>query len=270
MRLLRVGFVPVKGTRHPALEAAELAASGPVGDRVFCLVDLERGAVLRTVQNPRLMQLEAGWTDPVLSLRLPDGGLVEDEPAPDGRVVELDYWGRRPRLAIQRSVVADAASQFLGRRVALARVVGRSDVVYGDPVTLVTASELASLGERTGVERLVEESARFRATLTVDDTDDPGAVVTGARLRVGGAVVEVTAEVPRCAVIDRDPSTGAKAGDLLAALASYRRRDGEVWFGHQARVVAPGLVRPGDTVQRVPSRASASRPWSSRSVIRRG
>lgn len=249
MRLARVGFVPLKGTRHPALPRAELALGGPVGDRLFCLVDPERAMVLRTVANPQLMQVEARWRDRELRVCLPDGSEAGDVPEPTGQRLDLDYWGRRPVLAVQRSAVAVAMSDFLGRSVLLARVVGDGDVVYGDPVTLVTTSELAELGERVGRPALAEESARFRATLTVDDGDAPGSVRPGVRLQVGEAVVEVTGAVPRCAVIDRDPRTGERSGALLAALASYRRREGEVWFGVQARVVVAGACAPGGVVQ---------------------
>ena len=72
------------------------------------------------------------------------------------------------------------------------------------------------------------------------------------RLQLGDAVVKVEAPVARCGVIDLDPVTGEKDGSLLKALAGYRPNSGgEPWFGVDARVVVPGVVRPGD-------------PWSRR------
>jgi len=49
VRVVRIGFTAVKGGRHVCHDGVELALTGPVGDRVFCLVDLARNRVLRTV-----------------------------------------------------------------------------------------------------------------------------------------------------------------------------------------------------------------------------
>jgi hypothetical protein len=38
----RIGFTTLKGGRHMTHDLADLTASGPVGDRVFCLVDRSR------------------------------------------------------------------------------------------------------------------------------------------------------------------------------------------------------------------------------------
>src|SRR5689334_3127296 len=57
----RIGFTPVKGGRHVAHESVSLDATGPVGDRAFCLVDPARARVLRTVENPSLVRTVAHW-----------------------------------------------------------------------------------------------------------------------------------------------------------------------------------------------------------------
>ena len=61
MHLDRIGFTAVKGGRHTTHEGVKLAMQGPVGDRVFCLVDRSRGRVLRTVENPSLLRARARW-----------------------------------------------------------------------------------------------------------------------------------------------------------------------------------------------------------------
>ena len=57
----RIGFTSLKGARHLGRPFVDLTRDGPVGDRVFCLVDLARGRVLRTVENPTLVQTRATW-----------------------------------------------------------------------------------------------------------------------------------------------------------------------------------------------------------------
>ena len=59
MHVTRIGLTPVKGGRHAEQASVDLTLDGPVGDRVFCLVDPERGRVLRTVENPSMMRTSA-------------------------------------------------------------------------------------------------------------------------------------------------------------------------------------------------------------------
>src|SRR5665811_1996815 len=93
MRIERIGFTPLKGGHHVERSAVDLSAEGPVGDRAFCLVDRARGRVLRTVENPSLLQTTARWDSGVLSVDLP-GGTVEGAPSPTGEFLKVDYWGR--------------------------------------------------------------------------------------------------------------------------------------------------------------------------------
>ena len=60
MHITRIGLTPVKGGRHTEQPSVDLTLEGPVGDRVFCLVDRDRGRVLRTVENPTLVQSHLG------------------------------------------------------------------------------------------------------------------------------------------------------------------------------------------------------------------
>ncbi|MGH3412927.1 MAG: MOSC domain-containing protein [Marmoricola sp.] len=244
----RAGLSLVKGLRHETLDEVELGASGPVGDRRFCLVDPEQRAVLRTVRHPELVQVRARRVGVALALDLP-GGTVADTPAATGELVECDYWGRSPELELLRYPPAAMLGELTGRSVALAAVRRTGDVVYGAPVTVVTTTELDRLAARAGWPGLVEDSARFRATLTVDDRDQPWPQdPTGGRLRVGEAEVRINGPIPRCRVVDAHPSTGRMDRHLLAALAGYRRAAGAVHFGWYAEVLVPGRVHPGDDV----------------------
>lgn len=252
MHIERIGFTSLKGARHMPRDLVELAADGPVGDRVFCLVDPERERVLRTVENPSLMRLVARWDAGVLSIDLP-GRTVEGEPTRTGEEVKADYWGRTAALERVDGPWAQALSEHLGHEVVLARSLHPGEVVYGASVTLVTTASMRLLSERLGRD---VDSARFRPTFLVDTgdrSDAPGPHAedawVGRRLRVGGATLQVRATVPRCAVVDADPENGVDKSPVLATLAGYRRVQGEVLFGVDAVVVAPGTVRQGDDVE---------------------
>jgi len=249
MHVSRIGLAPVKGTRHADLATVELTAEGPLGDRVFCLVDRSRGRVLRTVENPALVGTSARWHDGVLTTVLPDG-VVEGVPAPGGDPVEADYWGRTAALEVVRGPWSDAFSDHVGRRVELARATRPGEVVYAGPVSLVTSSSLERLERATGSR---VDSAQFRATFTVATPDEPAHVEdswVGGRLRIGGAEVEVRSRLARCAVVDLDPETGVRRGDVLARLAGYRRAHTGIVFGVDAVVTTPGRVGVGAVVER--------------------
>jgi uncharacterized protein YcbX len=250
VRIDRLGLALMKGVRHEHLAELELGPNGPAGDRELCLVDPDRARVVRTVEHPELIAVRVRRDRDALVVELPDR-TVTGPVEPAGTTLECDYWGRRPGLDLLAGPHAAALSDFLGHRVELAGA-RPGDVVYGAPLTIITTSDLAVLGRRSGVPDLLAESARFRATAVVDDTDEPLAQeATGTLLRLGGALVELTGPIPRCAVIDSDPSTGRKDRRLLTALAGYRRRAGEIWFGHYARVVSAGRCRTGETVERL-------------------
>lgn len=255
MRIQRIGYTPLKGGRHQAHDAVELGPDGPAGDRRFCLVDRARGRVLRTIQNPSLVQARVRWYAGVLTVDLPRR-TVEGSPAPTGERVRVDYWGREADLELQDGPWAAAYSEHLGFEVALARVARAGEVVYGAPVSLVTTSALRRLGERLGA---AVDPARFRATVVVDTLDgDPVASGSaghpedgwhGRRLRLGEAQVQVRGAIPRCAVVDLDPDKGVRDLPVLRELTGYRQHQDGPLFGVDAVVTAPGTVRAGDPVE---------------------
>lgn len=243
----RIGFTALKGARHVGRSFVDLTLDGPVGDRVFCLVDLARERVLRTVENPTLVQTRARWDAGVLRVSLP-GATVEGVPALTGETRTLDYWGRRVALEIVDGPWAAAYSTHLGYDVVLARSTG-GGVVYGASVSLVTTGSLDELSRRVGT---VVLGAQLRATFTVH-TQAPHRedAWIGRRLTLGEAEVEVRSAIPRCHVIDLDPDTGMRRTHAMRALANYRRQRNEVVFGVDAVVTKPGRVHVGDAVEPV-------------------
>lgn len=248
MRIERIGFTPLKGGRHVAHSQVDLTHDGPVGDRVFCLVDVERGRVLRTVENPSLVATVARWQAGVLSVDLP-GRTVEGMPTGTGEQLKVDYWGRLAALEVVGGPWAAAYSDHLGYDVVLARAVNAGEVVYGAAVSLVTTSSIRLLSEQLGQP---VESERFRSTFLLDTADaEPHVEDTwvGQELRLGEARVLVRGVVPRCAVVDLDPKTGRRDEPVLRTLAGYRRGHGEIDFGVDAVVTATGRVRTGDRAE---------------------
>jgi uncharacterized protein YcbX len=246
----RIGFTALKGGRHLTHDAVDLTAKGPVGDRVFCLVDRSRGRALRTVENHTLLQASARWEAGILSVDL-DGRTIEGAPSAGGEMLTVDYWGRSATVEACTGPWADAYSEHLGYDVVLARSVTAGEVVYGGSVTIVTTGSIQLLASGLGREI---GSERFRSTFLVDTGASAAHIEdswVGRELRLGGATVRIRGDVPRCAVIDLDPVTGRKDAPVLRELAGYRHRrsTSDIYFGVDAEVTAVGQVRTGDEVE---------------------
>lgn len=238
------GFSPVKGLRHQPVPGVRLDDLGAVGDRAWCLVDVEAARVLRTVQHPSLIGVVAEQTGDELAMLLPDGTGAAFEPEPTGETLACDYWGRTVELALTDGPHSELLSDFLGRPVQLAAA-PRGAVVFDAPVTLLGTASLEDVAARVDRPSLVSEAARFRATLVVE-TSEPYVEDTwlGGEVAVGSAVLRIGGPIPRCAVVDHHPETGARDLRLLKALVEHRpvNAANEPVFGVYATVVRPGVV----------------------------
>lgn len=245
MHIHEIGVSALKGGRHQPRKSILLGANGPVGDRVFAVVDRDSKRVLKTVEHPSLLTIEARWVDGVFSVEV-DGRQVAAEPEMAGEYLELDYWGRPTPMEVVEGPWAAEFSRVLGRSVVLTRSVVTGGVVFGDPVTISTTSSLARLSHESGTD---VDARRFRSTVTIDTgacaahVEDSWA---GRELELGGALLLVTGGIPRCAVIDSEPDTGARGTNLLKTLAGYRLQASEIMFGVYAEIVRAGTVSVGD------------------------
>lgn len=234
-----MGFAPIKGTRYRERPDTVFDDHGPVGDRMYCVVDVVRRTVLKTVQNPRLLAVQAELRESVLDLVLPDGQSVSALAELTGETLACDYWKRTVDLELTEGPHAALLSEWLGRTVRLARA-PRGGVVYGAPISIVATASIAELGARAGHPDLLAEAARFRSTLLLE-TETPFIEETweGRTMSLGDRRVRIGTGLPRCAVIDLDPLTGERNTHLLTTLAGYRRKNeaGEPIFGVYAHVV---------------------------------
>lgn len=241
----RAGFAVLKGTRHLPVDEVVVDTDGAVGDRAFCLVDVEHERVLHTVQHPTLVALTARLEGTALRLTLPTGDEVRGQPCRTGRHLRCDYWGRAVDLELLDGPHDAFVSTWLGREARLAAT-PRRGVVYAGAVTLVTTSSLRDLAARADHHTLIEEAGRFRTTFVVEVDGPPYQEDDwiGREIRVGTTTLRVTSPIARCAVIDIDPVTGSRNGRLLKALAASRPGNdaGEPFFGVNAEVVRPGAV----------------------------
>ena len=243
---------PVKGMRLVEVDAVDLGAAGPAGDRAFHVRGAD-GKIALTTRHPKLVQIVPAWDrrSGLLELRFPDGTVVA-APVEHGAAVTTAFYDGRPVPGhVVEGPFAAAISEHIVRRVDL--VARDRDEVGADdfPVTLMSRASLGALGVALGDDAV--DGRRFRMTIVVDGVDaweEHG--WNGREVRVGDAVLRVAEPTPRCVVTTRDPDTGRRDAPVLKALAGLRGKD-DVTFGVWCDVVAPGRVRVGNPTVVAPS-----------------
>ena len=89
---------------------------------------------------------------------------------------------------------------------------------------------------------------RFRANLVISGAS-PWDEETWHRVRVGKATFRVVKPCPRCVVTTADQKTGERGKEPLATLSTFRKKDGEVFFGMNLIPDALAEISVGDEVE---------------------
>jgi len=111
-------------------------------------------------------------------------------------------------------------------------------------VSIINLASLRELESRIGRGL---HPLRFRANLYVEGWAPWAELeMEGARLAVGGAVLEGIKRIDRCVATHVDPYTAERDADVIGAL---RANYGHIDCGLYARIVQGGAVADGDTVQ---------------------
>ena len=156
-----------------------------------------------------------------------------------------------PCRAVPLVATSSAAfSAYVDAPVRLFRTERDGDGPDEMPLTVVSSASVEELARRGNHDGPLDP-LRFRINLELDglepfeeDTWDGGPV------RIGGAVVRVAGQIPRCAVTAQDPTTGLHDWNTLKQIAAFRplTAEREVPFGVYATVEDPGPVAVGDPV----------------------
>ncbi|MGI8998657.1 MAG: MOSC domain-containing protein [Candidatus Limnocylindria bacterium] len=246
----RLSTTPVRGLRlhHPA--RIFLDRHGVRDDRRYLLLSAD-GLLFDGTKLGTLVQIRADLeAEPErLALTFPDGSVVSDEVALDAPMPITVH--RREVTA--RKVIgpwAPALSAYAERDLRLFRVGRRDGAVDRRPVSIVSSASVEELGRQLDPPELVD-ARRFRMLVEV-----AGALPheedqwLGDDVRIGEAMVRVTALDARCVITTQHPDTGLRDIPVLHAIKSYRGlRDGRyIDFGVYADVRKPGVIRVGDAV----------------------
>lgn len=246
-----LSIAPVKGLRVMPVEEIEIAATGPVGDRGYVVVDASTHALALTSRNRSLRRI-APSLDPdsgELALEFPGGRRVAElprlgDPATTAMYDDREVSGR----LVEPGALSEALSKHLRRPVLLMALDDTQTRADDFPVTLMSRASLDALAEAPALDGATPDGRRFRMTITVDGVDAWEEHGWGDReLEVGEATLRGVQPVGRCSVTTHHPESGDRGLPVLKALAELRgKRD--VTFGIWCRVLHPGRVTLGDRV----------------------
>ena len=254
---------PIKSCAGISLQRSGLTATGLLHDRRWMLVD-RTGEFMSQRAHPRMALISTsiseehltvgapGMPDLEVPLRQEKDDLIDvclwgdiNSGAPVGE--EADRWFRE-FLRFPCMLVCKPEDD---PRLVDSLYAERGDQVsFADGFAFLLISE-ASLEDLNG--RLADPLPmnRFRPNFVVEGCG-PYAEDGWDRLRVGSVPFRVAEGCPRCAITTTDQETGERGKEPLRTLATYRKSEGEVFFGRNLIHDALGTVRVGDPIEPTP------------------
>jgi uncharacterized protein YcbX len=282
-RVVSLWRYPVKSLGGERIGRAEILEHvGIPGDRGWALRDEKVGEIRGAKQIPGLLRCGAryleepvGSATPHVEIEFPDGSrLRSDAPAVSQRISEVagravtlvarqpasdtDFYARREPLTLEsmRAMFGLEPGEPLPDLSTLPPEVMRDLGPYIAPLGtlfdtcelhLMSTQSLASLAAR------LPESAidirRFRPNLLVDLPDSSGEfpehALSGRRLRVGTALLEVSFPMMRCGMVTQPQGELPKDTRILRTLVRELKQE----LGAAVRVVEAGEIREGDRLE---------------------
>jgi uncharacterized protein len=240
----RLFIYPVKSLRGVAVDAIELTAGRPAGDREYLVMN-KHGQFLDQRHYPQMARVETIIGDRGLRLRREGLGELEVPAlimdAPERAVVHVLMF-RRSAPVTPTSVEADEwISDALGVSCRLMAFVPAAPALNVPPYETQSSLHDATPFHLTSEESLSDLNARASTPLPMNRFR-PNLVVRGATayaedswktIAFGTTVLRWVKSCTRCVATTTDQVTGERMGrEPLATLSKYRREGSTVVFGH--------------------------------------
>jgi uncharacterized protein YcbX len=254
---------PIKSCAGISLQSAELCATGLRHDRRWMLVD-ETGEFMSQRAHPRMALISTHLFAEYLTVAAPGMPDLEIPLQEDSaNLIDVRIFGDKNRGVL----VSGEADRWFGEFLKFpCRLVRKPDhdlrlvdssfahrgyqVGFADGFAFLLISD-ASLEDLNS--RLEEPLPmnRFRPNFVLEGCG-PYAEDGWRRIRIGGVPFRVAEACSRCAITTVDQRTGARGKEPLRTLATFRKSEGEVFFGRNLIHDALGTVSVGDPVEATP------------------
>ncbi len=252
---------PIKSCRAVDLKAVRFDALGPLYDRRLMVVDATTSRYLTQRELPRLTLITPQLGPTALQVSAPQMPTLKVSLTSERTERrEITVWRFTGPAEDLGEHAADWISTVVERACRLVRfapdVVREVNPSYagpgvftsftdGYPVLLTTQGSLDDLNAR-----LTDKvpMSRFRPNLVIAGAE-PFAEDRWKRLRVGEVELDIVKPCARCVITTVDQLTAKTSKEPLATLATYRARDGEVFFGQNCVHRSLASIRIGDPVE---------------------
>lgn len=270
----RLFIYPVKSLAGIEVTVGRLDAFGLEHDRRWMVVD-ETGRFVTQRELPRMALVRTALEDDALVLSGPHGQALRVPLESEGARRQVEIWSSR----VLATDLGDEAAHWLRRELGRpcrmvfmprdANRAARSKAMHGTRVSFQDAYPILLLSEEAVDElhgRMTERGTaaqghRGEGVINVQRFR-PNVVVSGAgahaedawrRVQIAGVELALVKPCDRCTVPAVDPATGVRGKEPLRTLATYRKRNGKVYFGMNAVHLGVGTLRVGDPVTVVES-----------------
>ena len=253
-------YYPIKACRGFEVPAWEVERMGLRDDRRMMLVTPE-GGFLTQREFPKLALVTPTLDGDRLTLSAPNFDSLRLSVQRSGVTVPVDIWKSQGVQAVdQGEEAAQWFSDWLGSPVRLVHIadgyirkVSVDHAVHPDdhtgfadgyPILIASEEGLADLNAR--LETPVPMN-RFRPNLVVRGAE-AWAEDHWDRVQIGAIQFSVPKPCDRCVVTTIDQSTAIAGKEPLRTMATFRSRDGKVWFGENLVHHAQGTLTVGDAI----------------------
>jgi uncharacterized protein len=264
--LSRLFVYPVKSAAGIELQHTQIDDFGVEHDRRFLVVD-DDDVFMTQREHPRMSLIHIAIEPPRLVFTASDHSSCTVPLRPTA--------GERTRVQIWDDVVGAVrlpeATEFLSDAIGvpcslvympddvvrpLHRIYSarRDRVGFADkfPLLILSQGSIDALNARL---QQPVDVRRFRPNLLIDGVP-PQAEDTWARIRVGSLEIHVIEPRARCSITTVNPDTGVRGKEPLRTLATYRVRDGQVYFAQDSIHAGPGELHTGDPLEVLETRAA--------------
>ncbi|MEE4249046.1 MAG: MOSC N-terminal beta barrel domain-containing protein [Alcanivoracaceae bacterium] len=262
MDLSAIYRYPIKSARGHSLESAVVDRFGVSGDRRWMLIDAD-GQFYSQRRLPLMALLDVASVEGGLRLGFAGDSIELETPGAQYKEVSATVWEHTMLARSADAPVNNWLSEHLGedlRLVFFPQDANRPvDPAYlpdpeqprhvsfadGFPLLIITQASLDDLNTRLPEPVPMD---RFRPNLVIHGAE-PYAEDGWRKLQVGATTLAVVKPCSRCAIPSINQQTAERDSSINPVLADYRRRDGVVYFGMNAVVIAGDGFSVGDVVE---------------------
>ena len=258
LQLSQIWIYPVKSLGGIALPTAQVQPKGLTHDRRWMLVDEQGGFMTqRNYPEMALFHLSTDGARYIIShgsdQRELASGTASDQ------TFESTIWNDIVHVREVREELSRWFSQKLGLSCRLVyfpennpRPVDPAYKVNDDQVSLADGFPFLIIGQGSldALNRRLETPLpmkRFRPNF-VFTGGDPHEEDTWKKFTIGANRFAGVKPCARCVMTTVDPETGKKGVEPVKTLATYRRRDNNIYFGQNVIALDHGAVSVGDTI----------------------